>query len=641
MRTSLLRLTVRVLAGLFVGGVAVPMAGPVARPAWSAPADCGNPTPAALADFFDTAVPDRLAHDRVPGAVVSVVAGGRTVFAKGYGLADVEHNVAFDPARSLVRIASITKLFTWTAVMQQVEAGRLDLNADVNTYLTAFKIPSTYPEPVTLQTLMNHTAGFEDRIIGTGARTPADVAPLGRYLADNMPARIRRPGEISAYSNYGAALAGYIVSQASGEPYDRYIQHHLFEPLGMAHSTATEPVPATLAADLARSYNSDTDPPRPVAFEFDQLTPDGAISATAADMANFMNAHLNGGRFGASRILAPATTARMHERSFAADPRLGGYAHGFMERPVNGHRVLLHDGSWEDFESALELVPGCDLGLFVSANGTGGIDAFTEVMRTFFDRFAPTRAVPEAAAAPVSTAQMVTVEPRAGFYQPTRHNASTIEKLVTLLGPARLTVGADGTVHFRGTDWAPQGDGVYRRADGTDHLAFGKGPGGERYVATDGRAYELMSRGETPTFNLVILLAFAVVSLSALAVPVAGLWRRAFRWPGATRATWRVSRSLAAGAAVLGLAFLVMLGVELFGDTGAFLYGVPLGFRLLLVLPIVVLVMAGAAGVCTAATWRESGAGIVARVHQVALFAGLAALAWFCWQWNLIGWQFA
>jgi CubicO group peptidase (beta-lactamase class C family) len=622
----------RALLGLVIGSVAVPVLG-LASPAFAAPAGCGTATPAALAAFFDGSVPDRLVRDRVPGVVVSVVTGDKTVFAKGYGSADLDAQVAFDPARSLVRIASITKLFTWTAVMQQVEAGRLDLNADVNQYLKAFKIPATYPEPVTLLTLLNHTSGFEDFIIGTGARSSADVEPLEKYLAHHMPARIRPPGEISAYSNYGAALAGYIVSQVSGEPYDQYIQRHVLEPLGMTHSTATEPVPAALAADLAASYNSDSVPPRRVPFTFDPLAPDGSISTTASDLTHFMIAQLNQGRFGDHSILTPATTALMHERSYAADPRLGGYAHGLMDRTFNGHRVLMHDGGWEGFESVLVLVPGCDLGLFVSTNATGGVDTLTDLMPKFFDRFTPT--VPQAAASGASTA-----EPRAGFYEPARHSESAVDKLTTLLGPLRLTVSRDGTVHFKGKDWLPQGDGLYRKADGSDHLVFRTGTQGRRYVATDVTAYQLMSRGETLPVNLVILLVIAVLGLSALAVPVAAGWRRSFRRPVTTTATWRASRALAAGAAVLGLAFLVLLAAVLFGDTSAFLYGPPLGFRILLGLPVLMLVISGAALVGTVRGWRGSGAGIVARVHQVALFAGLATFAWFVWQWNLIGWQF-
>jgi hypothetical protein len=488
---------------------------------------------------------------------------------------------------------------------------------------------------------MDHTAGFEDRIVGTGARTSGDVPPLGDYLAHHMPARIRPPGEVSAYSNYGAGLAGYIVSQVSGEPYDRYVRRHLLEPLNMTHTTATEPVPAPLAADLAHSYNSDTTPPRTVPFTFDAMPPDGSISTTAADMANLMIAYLNQGRFGDSSILSSATASRMFQRSSADDPRLGGYAHGFMDRTFNGHRVLMHDGGWEGFVSVLMLVPGCDLGMFLSANGTGGSNTLG-LIQAFFDRFTPPPAVPDSGQAPLSTSRLATAPPQTGFYRRTRHNESTIEKLLVLLGPARLTMGGDGTVHFQGKDWAPQGNGLYAQKDGGDLLSFLAGTRGQRYVATSrGSAYELMTTWETPTFNLPVLLVFAVMAFSTLAVPLAALWRRMFRRPVATTATWRAARSLAAGAGVLGLGFLILLTAQLLGDTGDFLYGTPSSFRALLVVPLIVLVMAAASAVCTVIGWRGSGAGAAARIHQVAVFAGLSALAWFLWQWNLIGWHFS
>jgi CubicO group peptidase (beta-lactamase class C family) len=601
-------------------------AAPAAQVAQAGPARCRALTPAAVGGFFDSDLPGRLARDRVPGAVVSVVSGGSTVFAKGYGMADAGRHVAFDPARSLVRIGSVTKLFTWTAVMQQVQAGRLDLDADVNRYLTGFRIPATYAEPVTLRTLMNHTAGFEDQIVGTGARTSADVPPLGDYLAHHIPARIRPPGEISGYSNFGAALAGYIVGRVSGEPYDGYVRRHILDPLGMAHTTASEPVPAPLAAGLARSYNSDNG--RTVPFTFDPMEPDGSISATAADLAHFMSAYLEEGR----GILSPATVALMFQRSFAADPRLGGWAHGFIDRTMNGHRVLMHDGSWEGFESALILVPDCDLGLFMSTNGTGGVNTL-EATRTFLDRF--TSPLPAPVPAP-ATSRLTPAPPRPGFYERTRHNESTVEKLLVLLGPARLSVRGDGTLHFQGKDWAPQGGGLYALKDGTDHLAFLKGPHGRRYLATDATAYQATPSWQTPIVNLAVLLAFVVTALSTLAVPVAALWRRLRRRPAATTATWRTGRWLTTGAAALGLGFLVLLMLRLNGDTGDFLYGLPADFRVLLTVPFVVLAMTGAAAVCTIVGRR--GAGTAARVHQVTVFAGLAALTWFLWQWNLIGW---
>ncbi|MFB9320412.1 serine hydrolase domain-containing protein [Cryptosporangium minutisporangium] len=611
-----------------LGVAAVSLAGLcVATPAQAAPPTCVPATAGAAADYFDRTVPAKLARDDVPGAVVSVVSGTRTVFTAGYGQADVARAVPMDGDRSLVRIASITKLFTATAVMQQVEAGRLDLDVDVNSYLKDFEVPRTYPQPITLRMLLSHTAGFEDRIMGTGARTAADVQPLGEYLAENMPDRIRPPGVVSAYSNYGAALAGYLVQLVSGEPYDQYIQRHVLAPLRMDHTTASEPVPKALAGDLARSYGDDGAVP----FTFDQLTPDGAISATASDMAHFAIAHLNQGTYGSERILAPKTVATMHTRSFSADPRLGGgYAHGFVDRTFNGHRVLMHDGSWEGFGSALLLIPDCDLGMFFSVNSADGFEVLGEVIEGFLDRFAP-------GSAPTASGDE-TNPPQAGFYAPTRRNASGMEKLLTLLGPARLRVEDDGSIRFRSKTWTPQGDGSYRSDD--DHLVAVSGSDGVRYVATDGPTFELLDRAKTLPFNLGVLVAFAVAALSALAIPIAAVWRRFRRRsirPGVRR-TWRVSRGLAAGAALLGLGFLVGLAAALFGDTSAYIYGAPLGFRLLFFLPLIALALTAGAVGCTIAGWR--GAAVVSRVHQVVLLGGLGALAWFCWQWNLLGWQF-
>lgn len=621
----------RAVLGLTLGGLLV--AGPLAVPAAAAAvdvADCGVPTPAALAGYFDGVVPDALSDNNVPGAAVSVVSGGQTVFAQGYGLSDVEHQTPFSATDSLVRIASITKLFTWTAVMQQVQAGRLDLDTDVNQYLTTFKIPT----PVTLRMLMSHTAGFEDKVIGTAARSAADVAPLGDFLAANVPEQIYPPGQVSAYSNYGAALAGYLVSVVSGEPYDAYVQHHLLDPLGMRHTTATEPVPPGLAGGQAHSYNSDSTPPRLVPFEFDRLTPDGSISASAADMARFMTAHLD--ETGAG-ILSPATMAQMHERDFAADPRLGGYAHGFQDRVINGHRVLMHDGSWEGFLSALITMPDCDLGFFITTNATGGVEAATRVMDGFFDQFAPTTA-PSGPAPSTWDSGLAVTTPRAGFYEPARHNESGLEKLLVLLGSARLGVDPDGTVHFRNRTWTAKGDGLYEAADGSDRLVFLTDAGGQRYLATNGPMFRLLPSDQTLPVNLVVLLLFAIPAITGPAVPLVALGRRIRRRPTTTPKAWRWARGLAAGAAGLGLFYLVALLLTLAFDASDFIYGAPARFILLQALPIIALAAAVTAAGLTVRGWRRSAQGVTARVHQVTLLVGLTALAWFCWQWNLIGW---
>ncbi len=385
----------------------------------------------------------------------------------------------------------------------------------------------------------------------------------------------------------------------------------------MTHTTATEPVPAGLG-EPARSYrdNGETIP-----FTFDPLTPDGSISATASDLAKFAVAHLDQG----AGILRPETAALMHTRSFAADPRLTGYSHGFITRTMNGHRVLMHDGSWEGFGSALLLVPDCRLGVFVSVNSTAGFESTAAVVEGFLDRFAP-------GSAPAARGSRLPVAPQPGFYAPTRRNTTGVEKLLTLLGPARLTVTGSGSVRFRGQVWTPQRDGSYVAGD--DHLVAVRGADGTRYVATDGPTFERLSWSWALPFNLGLLAVFAVAALSALAVPIAGLRRRRAK-PGRS---WRVSRGLAAGAAFVGLGFLVGLAAVLFGDTSEFLYAVPTSFRVLLGAPILMTGLAAGAAGTAVAGWR--GAGAAARVHQVVLLGSLASLVWFCWQWNVLGWHF-
>ncbi|MGW5262589.1 serine hydrolase domain-containing protein [Microbispora sp. NPDC004025] len=584
------------------------------------------PDERALAEFFDAAMADGLAANHVPGAVVSVVGGGKTLFSKGYGLADVENRRPFDPESSMVRIASITKLFTWTAVMQQVQQGTLNLKADVNRYLTGFRIPATYPRPITLQDLMDHTAGFEDRTIGVGSRSKDDVPPLADYLAGDMPARVRPPGEVSAYSNYGAALAGHIVERVSGQPYDEYVRDHILDPLAMRHSTAAEPVPAPLAADLARSYDYEGGTYQRKPFVFDNLAPDGSISATANDMAHFMIAHLRDGRFGDRRILDEPTARLMHRRTFAADPRIDGYAHGFKEQTLNGHRVLMHDGGWEGFQSALLLVPDADIGLFVSTNSMNGGDAMTTIIPAFFDRFLPGKRAVPGGGAPVM--------PVEGFYKLTRSAESSIEKVVALTGSTRLRV-EGGKLTFRGSTWSPLGPGLYQQDGGTQRLALVTGGSGVAYVATDGPAYQRVSWWDTPPVNVVIVLLFAVTALTAvLGLPVAAAVRRAKKRP--VPRVWRAGRVLTGLAAAAGLLFVVLFTLVLTGDT-SILYGVPANVQVLLVLPLLVLALTVAAIATTVRGWR--GAGVLARGHQVVVLAGLLALLWFCQNWNLLGWH--
>src|SRR5690625_1500625 len=239
-------------------------------------------TRADLAAFFDGLVPFAMHRSDIAGGVVVVVRDDKVLFASGYGYANVAAQTPVSPKTTLFRVGSISKLFTWTAVMQLVEKGKLDLDRDINDYLD-FTIPPRYGKPITLRNLMTHTPGFEDTAKGLMPATAADV-DLARYLKSHIPARIFPPGEIVAYSNYGAGLAGYIVQRVSGEPFADYIAQHILQPLGMAHSTFAQPLPPAFASMLSAGYKrASSGVPQP--FELVDPAPAGALSSSAMDMA--------------------------------------------------------------------------------------------------------------------------------------------------------------------------------------------------------------------------------------------------------------------------------------------------------------------------------------------------------------------
>src|SRR5918997_375789 len=213
----------------------------------------GPTDPAEMEAFLNEELSREMEKHHIAGAAVSVVKDGELFFAKGYGSADLENNIPVDPEQTIFPIGSVTKLFTWTAVMQLAEQGKLDLDADIDKYLD-FRIPDTYPQPITLENLMTHTAGFEDRRFEQLALDADDQVPTREWLISHMPARIRPPGDVAAYSNYGTALAGDIVARVSGEPYEQYIQEHILNPLDMVHTTARSPMPAELREDASVGY---------------------------------------------------------------------------------------------------------------------------------------------------------------------------------------------------------------------------------------------------------------------------------------------------------------------------------------------------------------------------------------------------
>jgi len=288
-------------------------------------------TGADLGAWLDGMMPLALGRGDIAGAVVVVVKDGQVLVAKGYGAADMKTGKPVDPARTLFRPGSISKLFTWTAVMQLVEQKKLDLDTDVNTYLD-FTIPHTFGQPVTLRDLMTHRPGFEEQIKRLFTEDPTRMRSLGEGLKTWVPEQIYPPGDRPAYSNYGATLAGYIVERVSGEKFADYIAHHIFQPRGMTHATVVQPLPRNLAGDMSSGYDKASGDPKK--FELVWMSPAGALSSTGGDIAKFMIAYLNG----VSPILKPETVSMASRNQIGAlprDPKDAGLRNSFFSGMVD------------------------------------------------------------------------------------------------------------------------------------------------------------------------------------------------------------------------------------------------------------------------------------------------------------------
>ena len=335
--------------------------------------------------WLDGIVPYALKAGNIAGAVVSVVADGDVLTTKGYGVADVGTGRPVDPNRTLFRAGSVSKLMTWTAVMQLVERGALDLDADLNSYLD-FIIPPFAGQPVTLRHVMTHTAGFEEQLKHVIAFDPKEAVPFEELVRDYIPARIFAPGTTPAYSNYATALAGYVVQRVSRQPFGDYVDENIFTPLGMESATFSQDLTEAQLHDLSNGYHTASSERTP--FEMAAASPAGALAVTAPDMARFMLAHLNEGRLGDAQILQPETARLMHARAFASIPALNGMTLGFYENSVNAHRVISHGGDTQTFHSDVNLFIDEGVGIFVSINSTGENDAAYDLRTLLFSEFA-------------------------------------------------------------------------------------------------------------------------------------------------------------------------------------------------------------------------------------------------------------
>ncbi len=521
---------------------------PAARPASATPPRAAGPTTAApvaaaeLEAFVDGWMTDAMRRDHIPGATVSIVQNGQVILKKGYGFADISAGRRVDPDRTLFRIGSISKTFTWILLMKEVEARRIRLDRPVNLYLPdKVRLPGTSRD-VLVRHLLDHSAGFEDRALGhLFENNSRRVRPLDLYLRQERPSQARAAGLLSSYSNYGAALAGEAVAFVGGKTFERRVEDEIAMPLGMNHTTFREPrnerrglpaaMPERLRGDIAKGYGWRNAGWVANDYEFiGQAAPAGSASSTAGDMSRYMLMLLGDGRLDATSIFGPLAARAFRTPLRATPPGINGWAHGFMTFDLpGGHKGYGHWGDTLAFHSNMTLVPAMNLGVFVSTNGEDGRDLAVGLPAAVLRHLnsAPTNAYRPGQSALTEAARMFE-----GDYLTTRRAKGGLEGFVTLLnGGVKVMVTSGGrlitTRNGHSEAWTlegPASDGRFISTTSDERLAFQVRDSRADSFLTGSHA-EVLQRAEGVNSPVLMTSLAALTAFAAMAT-LAGAARR-------------------------------------------------------------------------------------------------------------------
>ncbi|MFZ5720770.1 MAG: serine hydrolase domain-containing protein [Pseudomonadota bacterium] len=494
--------------------------------------------PAQLEAFVDGWVSGAMRREHIAGAAVTVVQNGQVVLKKGYGFADLSPRRTVDPDRTLFRIGSISKTFTWILLMKEVEAGRIRLDRPINLYLPEkVRLPGRGRE-VMVAHLLDHSAGFEDRALGhLFENDPRRVRPADLYLRQERPRRVRTPGQLSSYSNYGVGLAGEAVSFVSGRPFEQRVETEIALPLGMTRTTFREPrperrglpgaMPERLRGDVAQGYGWRDAGFVPYDYEYiGQIAPAGSASSTAGDMSRYMLMLLGDGTWEGTTIFGPRA-ARAFRTPLKATPEgINGWPHGFMAFDLpGGHRGYGHLGHTIAFKSNMTLVPELGLGVFVATNSETGhtlSDVLPEALVRHF--YAAPAAFPRAGSADL----VERAEAFEGAYLSTRRAYGGLEGFVGLImgsADVRVTSGGRLITERAGETraWVPEGavsEGRFVSVLGDERLVFRMNADGEATSFRGSDNSETLQRAPLTERPGVLILASALTGFAAAATLV-------------------------------------------------------------------------------------------------------------------------
>lgn len=492
---------------------------------------------AELQAWVDAFVEKQMQDNRVPGAIVSIVKDGKILLSKGYGQSDIEHHRPVDPHKTLFRIASVTKTFTATAIMQQVERGNLSLDSDVRD-IVDFKLPLTSSKPLRVSDLLTHRGGFENGLFGVLSNHMQEMPSLEKVLSMTMPTQVRDPGTLSSYSNHGFTLLAYVIERRTGLSMGQYLKDNLFTPLGMNATHYEQPAAPAWSDDVAVGYSTAGGQLTPHRFEIVLTAGGGAISSTADDMSRYMLVQLQEGMLDGQRILSAESVREMHKVHFSYVPGPGGMGYGFPHAQINGHDVLWHTGSLFYCYSRLVLIPDNGVGLFIAGNSDTADELQERLFAAFMQRYfpaAPPASATQAAANPNEGDAVSGVYRRSGFPITTFAAVTSLKELTTVRATGQgisVQRGEGKPVDYRYVMPARYRTLDADAADLGDIVFFKNAAGSIAGYAVENRQTSSMERIDNPfrtqTLGIwLIRMVYAILSIGVIAsVALATRWKR-------------------------------------------------------------------------------------------------------------------
>ncbi len=617
-----------------------------------------------LETFLDSKAKELMKRYHVPGLMISYVRGDKILLNKGYGVKDLTRNKKINPETDFMLVGSVAKVFVTTAVMQQVDRGKINLDEDVNTYLD-FKIKNAFKEKITTKMLMQHTAGFEEYYTGQVTRDKDKVLTLGESVRNYQPKVVYRPGDIYTYSNYGYNLLGYLVERVTGQDFARYVKENIFLPLEMSRSSFRNRLSSAMFEDdeFVKGYHYDS---KKDSFSEDRETaywiqyPAGGMITNTHDLGNFMIMYLNQGKFRGRVILKPESVKAVQEEVFTPHKDLLGQAVGFTINEINGHRTVEKSGDAMGWTGHVVLFPEYRQGFSYSYNTI--VSGFNlDLQNAIADKFFPD----------ISKKQDRYNMPKdelkkfEGYYRLTRYNQSGVAKLMVLLSPQHnilVKANDDGTISIGAMllddtmKYEPISKDSFQRV-GEDIL---EGPGikedlGDRIAFRlddkSGRpeylffTFEKLAMERMPWWQYGIYSIFAVLFYAVIAILVVLYWPIGklikFLRKGGDKT--KISKEQETASWLGGIAAALITGFMVIMYTKfneELLFGIPLILKIGLVVPVLSIPFLLALAFFTVRGWQEKYWRLPSRLLYSLFTFSVFVFVLLSWFYNLIGWKY-